>query len=75
MNKQAKAPIKGNPSKPAYKDKNSPTKLKVSGVPQFANISKKKKIESTGRHLLCHSSVKCNLSRIWSIIKNTSPLY
>src|ERR1041384_5501400 len=44
----AKAPNKGNLSNVRYKDKNSPTKFKVSGVPALPKQSIKKKIENKG---------------------------
>jgi hypothetical protein len=44
----AKAPNKGNLSKVPYKDKNSPTKFKVRGVPALPKHSIKNKIENKG---------------------------
>lgn len=48
IDEQAKAPITGNLSKEPYRLRNSPAKFKVNGLPQFAKVSIKNKIESKG---------------------------
>ena len=44
----AKTPKNGNLSKIPYKDKNSPTKFRVSGTPQLPSEKTKKSMENKG---------------------------
>jgi hypothetical protein len=48
MEEEANTPAIGNLSKIPYKDKNSPTKLKVKGAPQFPKDNRKNNIEKIG---------------------------
>jgi hypothetical protein len=48
IDEQAKAPNSGNLSKAPYNDKNSPTKLIVSGVPEFPKHNMKNNKENSG---------------------------
>jgi len=67
----AKAPNKGNLSKVPYKDKNSPTKFKVSGVPALPKHNIKNKIENKG--ITCATPLYKLIDLVPDLSYNTPP--
>jgi len=67
----AKPPNRGSLSNVPYKDKNSPTKFSVSGVPALPKHNKKNKIANIGVNWAVPLYIVINL--VWHLSYNTPP--